>query len=220
MREENENYIGEDNTTEIVKRYEEKLSQSKSIFFDVFEFENIIDFYLSDDNHSRTKQAIDIAERIYPNSPEIQIKSPEYYFVKGEFNNSLSLVGVLGESDSQDELYFLKGQVCFELAETQKSIESFDRAIEIGTDDTIELLHRVSSFYLESDEINLALRYLLKSYQIDKTSLGCFVRFGLLLRAEQCIGQKHPLLQRVFRYKPILRKLSTTWALFILNWTI
>lgn len=179
MREENENYIGEDNTTEIVRRYEEKLIQNRSIFFDVFEFENIIDFYLSDDNHSRTKQAIDIAERIYPNSPEIQIKKAEYYFVKGEFNNSLSLLEYLEKFDSQNyELYFLKAQVCFELGETQKSIESFDRAIEIGTDDTIELLHRVSSFYLESDEINLALRYLLKSYQIDNTSLAVLFDLG------------------------------------------
>ncbi|MGE0076633.1 MAG: tetratricopeptide repeat protein [Bacteroidales bacterium] len=179
MKEENENYIEEDNTAEIVKRYEEKLTQNRGVFFDVFEFENIIDFYLADDNNSKTKQAIDIAERIYPSSSEIKLKKAEYYFVNGFHNEALNILNFLEKIDSQNyEIYFLKGQVYFEIADIQLSTDSFDRAIEIGTDDMVDLLYRISSFYLESDEIYLALRYLLKSYQMDSTSLAVLFDMG------------------------------------------
>lgn len=172
MKEENENYIEEENTAEIVKRYEDKLTQNKGIFFDVYEFESIIDFYLTDDNHSKTLQAIELAQKIYPNSPEIQIKRAEYLYANNQHAEALALLEYVEKFDAQNhELFFLKGQICYETGNVFKSMESFDRAIEIGSDDIADLLHRVSAFYLESDEINLALRYLLKAYQVESTNL-------------------------------------------------
>ena len=199
MKEENENYIEEDNTTEIVKRYEELLQQNKGVFFDVYEFESIIDFYLSDDNNSKTKQAIDLAERIYPTSTEIKLKKAEYLLVGGLPYEALQILEFLEKIDSQNyEIFFLKGQVCFELDDTQKSIESFDAAIQVGTEDLIDLMYRISSFFLESDEVNFALRYLLKSYQVDKTSLAVLFDLGY------CYERNNELIKSVSYYNEYL----------------
>lgn len=71
MREENEFIFGEEETLDIVQRYEDMLKHNQSFFFDVIEFENIIDYYLTIDKTSHALEAANIAHRIHPYSTEI-----------------------------------------------------------------------------------------------------------------------------------------------------
>ena len=71
MRDENEFDYGEDEVQKIVQKYEYLLRQNKTFFFDISDFEYIIDYYLYAEESRKALEAIEIAGKVHPNSSEI-----------------------------------------------------------------------------------------------------------------------------------------------------
>jgi tetratricopeptide (TPR) repeat protein len=179
MKEDYDSYLDEESEVELVGRFEENLRLNKSIFFDLHEFEGIIDYYLAGDDRTKVRKAIEVAEKIYPNSAEIQLKKAEYCLLEERYEDALHLLEHVEKVESHNpELFYLKGEIFYEMSKFSKSLLSFDRAIAVATDDRFEMLYRVSSFYLENDEVNLAIKYLLKSYREDAGTLAVLFDLG------------------------------------------
>lgn len=53
MKEDYDIYLDEESEVELVGRFEENLRLSRSVFFDLHEFEGIIDFYLAGDDRAK-----------------------------------------------------------------------------------------------------------------------------------------------------------------------
>lgn len=179
MKEDYDSYLDEESEVELVGRFEENLRLNRSVFFDLHEFEGIIDFYLAGDDRAKVRKAIEIAENIYPNSSEIQLKKAEFCFLEERYEDALHLLEFVENVDYHNpELQYLKGEIFYELGDLNKSLQSFDKAIAVATDDCSEMMYRVSSFYLECDEVNLAIKYLLKCHRYDASNLAVLFDLG------------------------------------------
>lgn len=122
MRDENEFFFGDEETLEAVKKFEDSLRSRKGLFFDVYEFESIIDYYLSADNVKKASEAIDIAFRIHPNSSEIQLRKAEILMMENKFNEAQSLLNYLIKIDPFNcEVFYFVGQVNIELGKNEAS---------------------------------------------------------------------------------------------------
>jgi tetratricopeptide (TPR) repeat protein len=187
MREERDYIFDEDDTFEIVQKYEDMLRQRKSFFFDVVDFEYIIDFYLNSDNAKQAAEAVRIASQIHPNSSEIQIRKAELLVINGNFKKALQLLQLLIkiESDSA-EVHFLMGQSHLGLNEFEQAEKSFRQAISSFTEDRVDLLYRIASLYQEITEYNIAIRYLLYAFTIENNSLNINFELGYCF---ECIGE-------------------------------
>ena len=179
MKEENEFFYDSDETMEIVQRYEDMLKHNRSLFFDVVDFENIIEYYLNSENSQSASQAVDIAFSMHPYSSEIQIKKAELLIMDDKFNEALDILNVLVKIEPDNgELHFLKGETLLALGELNSAHESFWYATNAFSDDKVDLLYRIASLYQDIDEINFALRYLLYGYSIKKDSLNILFELG------------------------------------------
>ena len=58
----------------LLRKYEDMRSGSQSIFFDVEEFEQIIDYYLDDFQYDEAREAADLGKKQHPASVEIKYK--------------------------------------------------------------------------------------------------------------------------------------------------
>lgn len=179
MREENEFFYGSDETMEIVQRYEDMLKHNRNFFFDVVDFENIIEYYLNSEDSQGASQAVDIAFSMHPYSSEIQLKKVELLIMDAKFIEALEILNLLVKIEPENgELHFLKGQTHLALGDLNSAHESFWYATNNYSDDKVDLLYRIASLYQDIEEINYALRYLLYGYSITKDSLNILFELG------------------------------------------
>ena len=64
---------------DLVGKFDEMIRQDKMYFFDVEEFEEIIDFYLDQNITKKARKAIDYAMRQHPSSTVFMLRKAQYY---------------------------------------------------------------------------------------------------------------------------------------------
>ena len=92
MKEEFEDVFHEEEYDELLNRWEDMLKNKKKYFFDVFEFENIIDYYIDIDKANNALNAINLASEQHPSSINIQLKKAQVLVEKGLSNQALKII--------------------------------------------------------------------------------------------------------------------------------
>lgn len=180
MREENEFVFGEEETLDIVQKYEDMLKHKQSIFFDVIEFESIIDYYLTIDNASRALEAANIAHQMHPYSSEIRMRRAEMLVIEGKYDEALGILQFLSKIEPENgELYFLLGQVFLGKEDFKSAQECFSIAIACPSEDLgLDLTARIAAMYQERDEYRLAITYLTLALEKGVFSLNVLFELG------------------------------------------
>ncbi len=179
MREESDFFYNEDETMEVVLRFETMLKHKQSFFFDVVDFESIIDFYLSSDNSKLATEAVEIASSMHPYSTEIQLRKAEMFVINKKYSEALSILSMLERIEPDNgEVFFLKGQAYLEQKELEMANKAFWQVTECSLEDKVEMFYHIASLYQEADEVNLAIRFLLLAYSIESTSLNVLFDLG------------------------------------------
>lgn len=164
---------------ELVQKYEEFIRQKKSFFFDVIEFEVIINYYLDNEEQFNAADAINTAISMHPYSSEIQLLKAELYSTEKKFDEALKILDYLEQihTEKSDVLY-LKGQIFFNKGDLDSADENFQKAIEACTEDKSDLLYRISSIYFVEEELNIAIRYLLEAHKLDPKHFATLFDLG------------------------------------------
>ena len=190
MNEDRDFSFGYMSTIQMVSQYEALLRQGKNPFFDVADFERIIEFYFESDNAKRAAEAINIASQIHPYSSEIQLKRIELLIVDGNYRQAIQHLNVLIKIESNcSEAYYLKGQCHLGLNEFDMAEIAFDKALSDASDDRVDLLCRIASLYQDITEFNSAISYLVEAYGIDNHSMHINFELGYCY---ECVGD-YPL---------------------------
>jgi len=164
---------------ELVQKYEEFIRQKKSFFFDVIEFEVIINYYLDNEEQINASETINTAISMHPYSSEIQLLKAELYSTEKKFEEALKILDYLEQvhTEKSDVLY-LKGQIFFNKGDLIKADENFQKAIESCTEEKSDLLYRISSIYFVEEELNTAIRYLLEAHRLDPNHFATLFDLG------------------------------------------
>lgn len=179
MKDDKEFFFNEMEAFELVQRYEELIRGRKSFFFDVLEFESIINYYLDNEEFSKANETINAAIGMHPYSSEIQLLKAELLTAEKKFQEALTILEVLDKIHSEkSEVFFLKGQVYFSMGNFIKSEESFRQSINLAQDDKSELIYRISNVYFVEDEYNIAIRYLLETYSYEPKHFATLFDLG------------------------------------------
>ena len=78
MEENFDSYNEDADYTSSLNKFEQMLKENGSYFFDVEEFESVIDHYLERSDTSKAKQAIDISLLQHPTSSALKLKKVYY----------------------------------------------------------------------------------------------------------------------------------------------
>ncbi len=67
-----------------VQKFERMKKNNESYFFDVIEFETIIDYYIESNNSNKAFEAATLASEQHPNSVSIQLRKARVLLIKEE----------------------------------------------------------------------------------------------------------------------------------------
>ncbi len=130
----------------VVRKYEEMRKNNESYFFDVIEFETIIDYYIDSNNSIKAFEAALLASEQHPNSVSIQLRNARVLIDKGRAVEALRILKRLENIEpGNHEIYIAKGTALGILGDIQGAKKMFDYSLKLDSDDVGNILFSIAS---------------------------------------------------------------------------
>lgn len=162
-----EYFLNEEEQSEIIDKCEKMLRMQKQYYFDVHEFENLIDYYIDAHNLSKADEVTNIARKQHPACIEIEFRKAKLLVEQQQYNNALNILHQISELDkSNADIHILKG-VCFvNLDSYKKAVELFNEALSYSQEIEEDNIYNIALTFLSKHQYNIALNYLLRALNI------------------------------------------------------
>ncbi len=146
MEEDRFGFPYDDEIQHAVQKFERMKRDNAKYFFDVFEFETIIDFYIESNNSSNAFEAANLATQQHPYSVSIQLRKARVLLDKGRAVEALRILKKLEKIEpGNHEVYIAKGTALGMLGDIQGAKKMFDYSLTLDSDDIENILFTITS---------------------------------------------------------------------------
>ncbi|PVX50038.1 tetratricopeptide repeat protein [Balneicella halophila] len=167
------NYFDENkDIAELVRLYEETLRGESFRYFDVFDYVDIAEYYLTTMQESKAENVISEALVQHPDAIELKYKQAEMYVLKGKTQKALNLIKELEQTSDDAEFHLLRGTIFTATGKYEEANSAFLMAIERDDENREELLFRIGLAFQHVFEFSLALQYHYKLYEESPNDLN------------------------------------------------
>jgi tetratricopeptide (TPR) repeat protein len=181
MNENHEPFFEEEGIFESINRFEDMLNRNDSCYFDVFEFENIVDFYIDQHNFLNAKAAIERGLRQHPCSSSLKYRLAQIYIQNGKPSKGLHFLREIEPLEKASaDFFLLKGTALNILGKKDAAHDSFDSAIQLAYDNKDEVIFNIAYSYLNTRRYNLAIKYLLLAHEVNPANLMVLQELALI----------------------------------------
>ena len=158
----------EDEIKQVVQRFEKMKKNNENYFFDVIEFETIIDFYLESNNQTRAFEAAALATRQHPNSVSIQLRKAKVLLDKGRAVETLKILRKLESIEpGNHEIYISKGTALGILGDITGAKKMFDFALTLDSEDIENILFAIASVLQNLNYYETLIPYLRRLIELE-----------------------------------------------------
>ena len=171
MSEEREEYFDDEDIQQVVHRYENMLRKKTQYFFDVYEFEDIVDHYIGIKKFNRALQVIDLASNQHPYSTELSIKKAQVLINKNQPSEALNILKNVEKFEASNyDIFVLEGVVYNLLGNEKEAIRQFNKALLLTNDYEYkdEIFYNVATSFKQSGNFEIAIKYLKQAYDLNK----------------------------------------------------
>jgi len=135
----------DDEITDLVKRYETAKANRKSDFFDVSDFESIINYYIEISNFNKALEVIVQATKQHPQSSTIQLKKAQILVERGQPLKSMKILRDIEVLESGNpEFYIMKGTTYSLMGDITRALKSYNKAVDSDGDNEEEILYGIA----------------------------------------------------------------------------
>ena len=144
-------------------------------FFDVHEFEDIIDYYLDTENFAQASKVADYAVHIYPSALSIQLRKAEILIDKSQPVKALKVLNKLEHLESGEYgVYLLKGAALNMLGKPREAQRQFEKAISLADENKAEVLYNIGISFERINQYRAALKYFMKVHVMEPDNYFVF----------------------------------------------
>jgi tetratricopeptide (TPR) repeat protein len=157
-----DNYNEESETLDVLKRYHNMIIKRNHSFFDLYEYECIIDFFTEQYNYKDALDAVCHAIRQHPKASSMKLRYAQLLIETGRPGKALGIIKVIGDIEFQNfELYLAKG-IALNITGKHKEAEtSFEKALKLCADGKDEVAYEIAQSFMQLEMNSLAIKYLL-----------------------------------------------------------
>lgn len=151
-----------------VQRYEAMLDRDHRLFFDVEEFELIIDHYLEQNDARRAKQVLDLAQQQHPGSLDIMFSEAVVLMNMGRLNKALEVLDAIGKLEPfNEEVHLHKAGIYSQLRNYRRAVEHYKRALELADEGKDDILLDLAFEYENLEAFDQAIEHLKQALEIN-----------------------------------------------------
>jgi len=135
MEEDFDPYFEGNNQLELSNRFERMLEMDDNYFFDVEEFEDLIDYYLNQSEIKKAKQVIDFSLIQHPTSCSLKLKQAQFYTETHQPNKALEILNIAENLEPfNSEISLTKANIYSQIRQHNKAIENYFKAVKLIDD--------------------------------------------------------------------------------------
>ncbi len=163
MEEDKYKYSLEDEIRQAVQKFERMKRNNEKYFFDVVEFESIIDYYIESNNSPKAFEAATLATQQHPNSVSIQVRKARVLLDKGRAVEALRILKNLENIEpGNHEIFIAKGTALGMLGDIQGAKKIFDYALTLDSEETGNILFAIVSVLQNLNYYEHLIPYLIR----------------------------------------------------------
>lgn len=168
-----DDYIGDnDDILDLVKRYNSMLNDNRIHYFDLDEFENIIDFFLNDCNYKEAVTAINLGFKLHPCSLSLKLKYVHLLIETGKPSKAFGIIRQVEKAEPMNyQLHLLKGYALNITGKNREALKSFERAIDLCDENRDEVAYSIAQSFLQTSQYYIANKFLLLAHQLDSSNV-------------------------------------------------
>lgn len=166
------NFFEEEEYSDIINRYKDMLKKNKSCFFDIYEFENIIDYYILNSDYKSALKSVRTGLNQHPYSISLKLKHAQILIEDKKSQVALRILNDIEIVDSYNfEIHLLKGKALNSLKRLEEATVAFDKAISLSQEDKDDVIYEIALSFIELDRIKTAIKYLILAFEINDSNL-------------------------------------------------
>lgn len=168
MEEDNGSYSYEDELNDMIQKFERMKKNNENYFFDVVEFEGIIDYYIESNNSIKAFEAANLASEQHPNSVSIQLRKARVFLDRGRAVDALNILKKLENIEpGNHEIYIAKGTAMGIMGDIQGAKRMFDFALSLDSDDPGNILFSITSVLQNLNYYDYMIPYMKRLIEIE-----------------------------------------------------
>lgn len=158
----------EEETREAVQKFERMRKNNESYFFDVVEFESIIDYYFENNNSIKAYEAAALASKQHPHSVSIQLRKAKVFLDKGRAVEALRILKKLESIEpGNHDIYIAKGTALGILGDIAGAKKMFDYSLGLDSEDKANILFAIVSVLQNLNYYEHLIPYLLSLIELE-----------------------------------------------------
>lgn len=163
----NENFEDRDEVLATVRRFEHMLAHNEPVFFDLADFENIIDHYTSNTQYEKALQACEAAIAQYPFSTELLIDRSQVLAMKGEYAAASTQIEDVAHLDPDNpDVAVTRGIIATQKGEFAEAVAYFQQAAE-RTEGRDDIFFNLGLAYQSWQKFKSAAKYYKQSLRLN-----------------------------------------------------
>jgi tetratricopeptide (TPR) repeat protein len=171
MHEEFRNLSSNDDFDSIISKYEDMLKSGGQYYFDVEDFEHILDYYIDINHLGKALRAVRYAFSLHPQAVSLAIKKAQILLKDQNPKRALATLNDIESLESfNNELFITKGHANVMLGNTREAKLAYKKALELVSDkdEAIDLLQNIAQTFQFADQYKMALKYLHRAIELDE----------------------------------------------------
>ncbi|RIH64202.1 tetratricopeptide repeat protein [Mariniphaga sediminis] len=168
MNKEERHYFGEENINEALSRFKRSLASGRKSYFDVSEFEGIVEYLLDEGDINTSEIAARQGIQIHPGAVPLQLKYAQVLLSKGKYQNALKYLDLAEQVElTNPDVHLMKGSAWLVLGEEREAERSFRKALKYSGVEKDDILYHIGAAYVQSGDIKKAIQYFERSLKLN-----------------------------------------------------
>ncbi|MGE5424000.1 MAG: tetratricopeptide repeat protein [Syntrophothermus sp.] len=170
----------------LTRRFEKMMLNGEHYFFDVDEYEEIIDFYLFKNDNKKANSCIHFALEQHPGNVNLLLRKAQMLISRDKTENALQILNDLDKYDSTDhEVHLMKGNLYSQLDKPEKAIEEYLLASRMEPEDLDEIYSNISFEYENIGKYEKAIDYLILALENNPSNEGALYEISFCFEISQ-----------------------------------
>ncbi len=166
MDEDARDYLENEEIVDAINRFKKMIKEKRFEYFDVFEFEGIIEYFLDEGKIKKATIAAENGLAIHPASVALKIKKAQILLVDGKAEECLELIQLAESMESTNsDVYLVKGSALIMLGMIDEAISAYELSVKHSFEDDDDLMYNIGVTLGQAGEISKAISFLKRAYE-------------------------------------------------------
>lgn len=168
MNKEDWSYIRDEGIEEALNRFRKSLVSGRKSYFDVSEFEGIVEYLLDEGDLNASEIAALQGIQIHPGAVPLQLKYAQVLLSKGKYQNALKYLTLAEQVElTNPDIHLMKGSAWLVMGNEKEAEKSFKKALKNAGSEKDDILYHIGTSYVQAGDISKAVSFFEESLQIN-----------------------------------------------------